>query len=101
MPEPKPAATFHRTRLKAKDDNQRFDVKVFSPYQTYYRGKAVSLSASNKTGPFDVLYGHANFFSLLTASDVIVQTGFERLSFPINRGVIKVSSNQATIFVDV
>ena len=79
----------------------KLSVKVFSPYQTYYQGEAVSLSAVNKTGPFDVLVSHANFFSLLTAGDVVIETGYARLAFPVNRGVIKVTDNQVTVFVDV
>ncbi len=79
----------------------RLIVKVFSPYQTYYSGEAASVSASNKTGPFDVLLGHANFFSLLTTGDVVIETGHTRLAFPVTRGVIKVNSDHVTVFVDV
>lgn len=79
----------------------RLAVKVFSPYQTYYQGEAVSLSGINKTGPFDVLASHANFFSLLTTGDIVIETGYARLVFPVSRGVIKVTNNQVTVFVDV
>ncbi|MGK3796871.1 hypothetical protein, partial [Enterococcus faecium] len=64
----------------ANQKNQkRFHVKIFSPYQTYYEGEATSLSAANRTGPFDILPGHINFFSLLTGGQVVVNTGFQRL----------------------
>jgi F0F1-type ATP synthase epsilon subunit len=79
----------------------RLGVKVFSPYQTYYVGEAVSLSAANKTGPFDILVDHANFFSLITAGNVVVETGYAHLVFPVNHGVIKVTDNQVTVFIDV
>ena len=79
----------------------RLNVKVFSPYQTYYAGDAVSVSGLNQTGPFDVLFAHANFFSLLAAGDVVVRTGFAQLNFPVSRGIIKVSSNKVTVFVDL
>lgn len=83
------------------DKQKRFKVKIFSPYQTYYQGEAVSLSAANRTGPFDVLAGHINFFSLLTPGTVVLNTGFQQLEFPISRGVIRVNRDQVTLFADV
>lgn len=80
---------------------KRFRVKIFSPYQTYYEGEAVSLSASNRTGPFDVLPGHINFFSLLSGGQVVINTGFQRLEFQVARGIIRVNGNAVTLFADV
>jgi F0F1-type ATP synthase epsilon subunit len=82
-------------------DKNRFNVKIFSPYETYYQGEAVSLSASNRTGPFDILAGHINFFSLLTGGTVVLNTGFQQLEFQIARGVLRVSHNDVTLFADV
>ena len=80
---------------------KRFKTKIFSPYQTYYQGEAVSLSAANRTGPFDILPGHINFFSLLTGGTVVVNTGFQLLEFQIGRGVLRVSRDDVTLFADV
>ena len=80
---------------------KRFKVKIFSPYQTYYQGEAVSLTAANRTGPFDILPGHINFFSLLTDGTVVVNTGFQRLEFQIGRGIVRVSRDDVTLFADV
>lgn len=80
---------------------QRLSVKVFSPYQVFYDGPAESLSGVNRTGPFDVLLYHANFFSLLAPGDIVVNTGYQQLKFPIARGIIQVYQNRATVFVDV
>lgn len=80
---------------------KRFNVRIFSPYQTYYQGEATSLTAANRTGPFDVLPGHINFFSLLSGGLVIVNTGFQRLEFPIARGILKVNGTEVTLFADV
>ncbi|MDB5178207.1 MAG: atpC [Patescibacteria group bacterium] len=79
----------------------RFKVRILSPYQTYYQGEAVSLSATNRTGPFDILAGHINFFSLLTGGTVVLNTGFQRLEFEIGRGVIRVNHDEVTLFADV
>jgi F0F1-type ATP synthase epsilon subunit len=80
---------------------KRFKVKIFSPYQTYYQGEAISLSATNRTGPFDVLPGHINFFSLLTGGTVVLNTGFQRLEFEIGRGILRVTRDNVTLFADV
>jgi F0F1-type ATP synthase epsilon subunit len=90
-----------QTNQKAPTDKTRFKVRIFSPYQTYYQGDAVSLSAANRTGPFDILAGHINFFSLLTGGTVVLNTGFQRLEFPVARGIIRVSRNEVTLFADV
>ena len=84
------------------DKNQkRFNVKIFSPFQTYYQGEAISLSAANRTGPFDILPGHINFFSLITSGTVVVNTGFQQLEFQIGRGVVRVNKDNVTLFADV
>ena len=94
--------TYQAAQAAAKDDGQkRFQVKIFSPYQTYYQGEATSLTAANRTGPFDVLPGHINFFSLLSSGTVIVNTGFQLLEFKIGRGILKVNADQVTLFADV
>ncbi len=86
---------------KEAEQAPRFRVKIFSPYQTYYEGEAVSLSASNRTGPFDILPGHINFFSLLTGGQVILNTGFQQLEFQIARGVLRVDHDALTLFADI
>lgn len=80
---------------------KRFTVKIFSPFQTYYQGEAISLSAANRTGPFDILPGHINFFSLITSGTVTVNTGFQQLEFEIGRGVVRVDRDDVTLFADV
>ena|SRR5215469_673808 len=82
-------------------EKNRFNVHIFSPYETYYQGEAVSLSATNRTGPFDILAGHINFFSLLTGGTVVLNTGFQQLEFQIARGILRVSHNDVTLFADV
>jgi F0F1-type ATP synthase epsilon subunit len=82
-------------------DAQKLAVKVFSPYQVFYQGSAVSVSAANKTGPFDVLFNHGNFFSLLPAGRVKVNTGYETVEIQISSGVMRVAHNQLTLFANV
>jgi F0F1-type ATP synthase epsilon subunit len=88
-------------QAKTSSAKNRFKIKIFSPYQTYYEGEAVSLSASNRTGPFDILAGHINFFSLLTSGTVSLNTGFQLLEFQIARGILRVNHDVVTLFADV
>ena len=88
----------------AKDDNDdiyKLKVKLFSPFQVYYQGEAVSVSAVNDVGPFDILAGHSNFFSLLTEGEVIINTGYQNVKVTIPNGVVRVSNNMVTLFVNI
>lgn len=76
-------------------------VRVLAPTKKIYEGHAISITASNKVGQFDVLVDHANFFSLLVESQVVVNTGSQNLTFPISEGLIKVKNNTVTLFVDI
>ena len=86
---------------QGEDSQQRLRIKVFSPYQTYFEGTAKSLSAANDTGPFDVLYGHSNFFCLLNAGRVAIDTGFTPVLVDIESGLLRVRDNIVTLFANV
>lgn len=77
-------------------------VKVYSPFRTYYDDVAVSLSAINKTGPFDILPQHHNFISLLDSCDVVIaRPGGDTQRIKIAGGILHVRSNRATVMLDV
>ena len=76
-------------------------VRILGPTRSLYDGKAISISAHNKQGAFDILYNHQNFFSLLDECQVVVNTGTQNLTFPVNEGLLKVKSNTVTLFVDI
>jgi F0F1-type ATP synthase epsilon subunit len=97
-------STYQASQQAAADPKaakDRFKLKIWSPYQVYYAGEATSVSATNRTGPFDILAGHINFFSLLTGGTVTVNTGFQVLEFQIGRGVLRVNRDEVTLFADV
>ncbi len=77
-------------------------VKVYSPFQTYYDDEAQSISAENKTGPFDILPQHHNFITLLVPCELDIKStkgGDKKIE--INRAVMHVRRNDVTIFLDV
>lgn len=79
----------------------KLNVKIFSPLKVFFEGTAVSVTAVNKTGPFDVLLDHINFFSILSSGDVVVNTGEDKVTIPIDKGVIRVSNNVVTVFTNI
>lgn len=87
---------------KEELDASAIQVKVYSPYQTYYDGAATSISAENDTGPFDILPRHHNFMTLVNGGEVVIRVeGAEDKKIRITRGVMHVRSNKVTLFLDV
>lgn len=101
---------FSQTTSKVKVINQTgavnppgtFHIKVYSPYQTYFDQVADSISAVNGTGPFDILAGHHKFISLLSPGEIVIRrAGESDIRLRIARGVMRVRSNRAVVFLDV
>ena len=77
-------------------------VKIYAPFQTYFDGPAVSLSAVNKTGPFDILARHKNFMSLLVPCTITVRAPDKPdFTLRVSRGVMYVKADKTTVFLDI
>lgn len=76
-------------------------VKIFSPFEIFYEGKARALTARNSVGEFDILPGHTNFMTLLEAGKVRLLTDIDERSFVIEHGFLKVSNNYVVLFADI
>ncbi len=74
-----------------------------SPFHVYYEGEATSLSAFNKVGPFDVLPGHADFFSMLVPCEVAIDNGKDKepITFEIRNGILTVRDDQVMLFANI
>lgn len=82
--------------------NATMHIKVHSPFKVYYDDQAVSVSATNKTGPFDILPRHKNFMTLISPGNIVVRSpGKPDFSLPVTRAVMHVKANQVVIFLDV
>jgi hypothetical protein len=95
------ASSYKKSSKNGKDVMQ---VKVHSPFRTYYDGQAFSLSAENLTGPFDVLPKHHSFISLLSTSEVVVRTPNDLkgpIRIKITGGLIHVKADEVIVFLDV
>ncbi len=78
-----------------------FPATVFSPFQTYFKGSALAVSAENATGPFDVLFEHEDFLSLLVPCTVRIITPKGEHEFAIERGILQVTNNVVWLFANV
>lgn len=76
-------------------------VKLYSPYKVYFNDLADTVSAVNRTGPFDILLGHHNFLTLLEQCEVVIRNKKNIQKFKISRGIMHVKKNKVTIFLDV
>ena len=86
--------------LKTSDPTM-MRIKVYSPYQVYFDDEATSISAVNDTGPFDILKGHHRFLTLLTSSEMLIQTRNGEEKIKISRGIMYVKEDRVTVFLDV
>lgn len=76
-------------------------VKVYAPFKVYFEGDAHSLSATNATGPFDILPHHHNFLCMLVPCLLKIQTADGEKTIKIHRALMNVKADSVTVFVDV
>ena len=76
-------------------------VTARGPFEVYYEGVASAVTALNKVGQFDILPGHADFFSMLTPGEVSIETEAEPVAVMITNGIITVRDNEVLLFVNM
>lgn len=85
-----------------KHDQPQMRIKIYSPFKTYFDGDGYSISATNATGPFDILPHHHNFLTLLSAGEISVQpTRGSEQRIRISGGLMHVKADRVTVFLDV
>lgn len=78
------------------------EVIARAPFEVYYEGQAKVVSAINPIGQFDILPGHADFFSVLSEGDVLINTGAsEPIKITITDGIITVRDDKVMLFVNI
>jgi F0F1-type ATP synthase epsilon subunit len=83
--------------------NEKIEMSVIAraPFHVYYEGPADSVTAVNKVGKFDILPGHADFFSMLDPGEVLIGTPTDQVVFNIHNGIITVRDNEVMLFVNM
>ena len=87
--------------MKLQEEDYELSVTARAPFHIYYDGKAQVVSATNKVGKFDILPGHADFFSIITPGDITVETASDKIVFNANNGIVTARDNQVMIFVNM
>lgn len=74
-----------------------------APFHVYYEGEATTVSASNSVGPFDILPGHADFFSILDPGNVTINMNNDQepMTFDITNGIVAVRNDEVMLFVNI
>ncbi|TAL14605.1 hypothetical protein EPN95_02275 [Patescibacteria group bacterium] len=88
--------------MAAKDsDANQMTVIARAPFHLYYQGPAESVTAVNAVGKFDILPGHADFFSMLDPGEVVIGTPSDQVVFNIHNGIVTVRDNEVMLFVNM
>lgn len=87
--------------MKQPTGTPQLNVVARAPFNVYYEGPAETVTATNKVGLFDVLPGHADFFSILSPGEVTIGTSSDPVSFTITNGIITVRDNEVLLFVNM
>lgn len=72
-----------------------------APFEVYYEGPARSVSSRNRIGKFDILPGHADFFSMLEAGAVTIQTATDQVEIALDNGILTARNNKVMIFLNM
>lgn len=87
--------------LNRRAASTQLNVIARAPFEVYYEGVAYAVSAANKVGKFDVLPGHADFFSVLTPCEVIIEIDGEPVTFKLMNGIITVRDDNVMLFANM
>lgn len=101
MVEDKNATAEKAADAEADPKKPTMAIKVYAPFKVYYEGKGYSITATNETGPFDILPHHHNFLCMLLPCDLIIRTPYETKTVKISRALMHVNADKVTVFVDV
>jgi F-type H+-transporting ATPase subunit epsilon len=87
---------------KKNEPSAAIQVIARSPFELYYEGDASALSATNRVGNFDVLPGHADFFSMLEPGEIDIHPlEGEVVTIKARNGILTVRDNEVMLFVNM
>lgn len=87
--------------MKQDINLKELNVIARAPFNVYYQGAAQAVTATNRVGEFDILPGHADFFSILDPGEVVITTKSEPVVFDISNGILTARNNEVMLFVNM
>ncbi len=83
------------------NDQPTLHLRILAPTNVAFDGKVRSVSAGNHVGPFDILPGHTNFFTLISSGAVVADKDGNKLTFEVQKGILKVHDDIVTVYANV
>jgi F0F1-type ATP synthase epsilon subunit len=80
-------------------DIETIEVKIVTPQETLYDGKAIAISSRNSQGSFDLLAEHANFITIIDKQPITVyKPDHTTVVFSFLQAVVYLENNKVTVF---
>lgn len=84
----------------ARDDT--IEVKITSPREIVWQGRAAAVSSENSQGPFDILPDHANFVTLVKDTPIVLHFKNNKSEqFSFKRAVVHNENNTVTVYAEL
>lgn len=81
--------------------NNPLQVKVMTPKETLFEGKALAVSSKNSGGKFDILAYHANFITIIENVPIeVLKEDRQKLTFKFSQAIIYNTKNQVTVYAE-
>lgn len=74
---------------------------VLDKQKKVFDGSCYAVSSTNSIGNFDILYGHANFVTVINGYVEIHKTKELKQNINLDRGILKVTNNLVEVFVGI
>jgi F0F1-type ATP synthase epsilon subunit len=95
------AKEIENAKAAQNTDKPTMHIKVYSPFKIYFDDMGDSISGQNATGPFDILPGHHNFMTLLSACELVIRNFRGDQKIRISGGLMHVKADRVTVFLDI
>jgi len=77
-------------------------VKISSPQEILFNGKARSVSSKNSRGPFDILPEHANFITIIENQNIdIVDEKGAKMTIKVEQGILHQANDIVSIYTNI
>lgn len=80
--------------------NDLLDIKIITPKDVLFEGKARAVSSKNSSGKFDILPEHANFITIIENEPIIVHFEKEDKEFKFSQAIIYQKANKVLVFAE-
>ncbi|NCT55231.1 hypothetical protein GW755_00115 [bacterium] len=82
-------------------NKKQFYVKITNPEGLVYGGNAVSVSSTNVTGPFDVLYMHTNFITIIKDKLTLRTPEGSIKEYTLDTGILRAVENMIDVYLGI